>query len=221
MNLQHTQASPLFQDFRAIHPANYRSLVRFYERNEANIEELSTEEQFVIWCYYANALHGLGGGAKHLELVDKILEYSIIHNFQYVDGVDIYSFFLYQKAVSLLRRSEWDKAVRIATQLLRINPDEPQHIRLLRRCLLAKRPLWVKYMMGVAVSMFLVCAVCTVGQIFVVEAFYPQIQNAIWWAQILSFGTAVNMAAAAGLGHQFYAKRRAQSIWETAIHCRE
>lgn len=219
MSLSSTHSSKLFQDFRAIHPGNYRSLVHFYQQHEMEIDDLPMQEQFVIWCYYANALYGIGGGEEHIQLVNKILEYSIVYNIQYVDGIDIYAFMLYQKAISHLRISEWDKAVRIATQLLRIDPHQPQHFRLLRRCLLAKRPRWVKHLLATSLALLIVAAASTIGQIFVIEAFYPALKDAMWWVQILSFGLGTLFIGLAALGQQLYVSRRSRSLLQTAIHC--
>lgn len=221
MNLQSAYASKLFLDFRAIHPGNYRALQRFWEQHEADINQLSLEERFVIWCYYANALYGLSLSDKHLELADRILEYSIIHDIPYVDNIDIYTFMLFQKAVSHLRLSQWDKAIRISGQLLRIDPHRPEHLRLLHRCLLAKRPRRIQHLFVLALMLLLLTAACTIGQIFVIESFYPRLREAMLWLQLFAFGGSVVLVGLGTVLHHVYAKRRSRSMLETAVRCQK
>lgn len=210
-------SSQLFQDFRSIHPANYRKLVRFYEKNEQDLTTLSDQEHFIILCYYTNALFSLRDYEAHLVQSQKVLERSIYYNISEVDSVDIYTFTLHQKAVSHFQTNDTATSRTILEQLIRIDAPHNVYLNLLKRCLLAERPLWVRKTLGLSLCLFIITAVYTLFQSFLIEPFYPEHAFTGLIVQLSILSTGIMTAATVILGHYYRTNRYIQKIAEAAL----
>ncbi|MCH2044480.1 MAG: hypothetical protein MK212_10225, partial [Saprospiraceae bacterium] len=175
-------------------------------------------EHFIILCYYTNALFSLRDYETHLILSQKVLERSIYYNITEVDSVDVYIFTLHQKAVSHFQTNDIATAKKILEQLIRIDGPHNVYLNLLKRCLLAERPLWLRKTMGLSLCLFIVTAVYTLFQNFLIEPFYPQHAFLGLVIQLSVLGTGVMTVVTVILGHYYKVNRYIQRIAESTCH---
>lgn len=144
MSIKYSEQSRIFRDFRSIPYSDFYYLIRFYEQNTEDIHYLPLNEGLIMAYYYANALFETQEYQLYLPIANDILEQSIIHNIRYIDGEDVYMTVLYQKTSAHLRLGETDTALRLATQLLRLEPQRFEYHALVRQCFLVTRPHWLR-----------------------------------------------------------------------------
>lgn len=144
MGIKYSEQSRIFRDFRSIPYSDYYYLIRFYEQYNQDIHYLPLDESMIMDYYYANALFETQEYDTHVLVANRILEQSIIHNIRYIDGEDIYLSTLARKAYAHLKLGEQGTAVKLATQLLCLAPDNKRYARLLRLCFIQERPVWMR-----------------------------------------------------------------------------
>jgi tetratricopeptide (TPR) repeat protein len=144
MSIKYSEQSRIFRDFRSIPYSDYYYLIRFYEQNNKDISFLPLDEGMIMSYYYANALFETQEYELHINVANDLLEQSIVHNIRYIDGEDVYMTVLYKKANAHLRLGQVETAERLATQLLRLEPQQFHYQALLRQCFLLRRPYWLR-----------------------------------------------------------------------------
>ncbi len=204
MRYKELQPSELLQHFRQIPPNQHFAIIRFFEQNGEEIEELPTEEYVILLSYYVDALFEEGGfEGQVLRITAELLELSIVHGVQFVDGQDVYLRSLYHRGAAFLFLGEVEKAQEIAEQLWRLSPHEAAHVNLLRACLTRQRPNWVQHTSAVAMAALLVALLVSFAEILLPESWHAE------WAQSLqfvgqSFFLLSASSLAAGLLAQYY-----------------
>ena len=162
MSTKFSEQSRIFRDFRSIPYSDYYYLIRFYEQNTEDIHYLPLSEGLIMTYYYANALFETQEHALFVPVANDILEQSIIHNIRYIDGEDVYLTVLYKKICAHLRLEENDIALRLATQLLRLEPERFEFQALVRQCFLVTRPNWLRPTLTISAIATLMGAFITV-----------------------------------------------------------
>jgi len=187
MGTKFTRLSNLFQMFRLIPLSQHFALIRFFKQHEAEIEQLPAEEHITMLAYFVDALHQEGGqDALLIKNAEELLQLSILHNLQFVDGEDIYLRTLYQKTIAHLRLNQLEKATKIARQLLHLAPHSRQYKHLLQECLLLNRPTWVRNCFGLGIFALAAAIAFSVTNILFIESFY---HNWLEISQLFEFST--------------------------------
>jgi hypothetical protein len=205
MGTKFTHLSSLFQMFRLIPLSQHFALIRFFKQHEKEIEQLPTEEHITMLAYFVDALHQEGGQDTALiKNAEDLLQLSILHNLQFVDGEDIYLRTLYQKTIAHLRLNQLEKATKIARQLLHLAPHSRQYRQLLQECLLLNRPNWVKNCFGLGIFALAAAISFSVTNILFIESFY---YNWLIISQLFEFsayGLSVLFLLAGLFGHYYF-----------------
>lgn len=207
MGIGFTYQSELFKNFRDIHNNDVYALIRFFERHEQEMNILNVEERFIVLCYYTNALFAAENYRKHLEYAKLLLERSIIEDIQFVDGFDVYLHTLQQKTCSHLALKEFDEAVNIAKQLLRLAPKDKKAKLLLRKVLLSRRPTWVLKAFAIAVAAGGLWTGIEILRLMVFEPFYPAVDQGLAILQIAALLAALGSLVLAFASQYFYVGR--------------
>jgi tetratricopeptide (TPR) repeat protein len=149
-------SSKVFSTFKTINHRDAKAVVRFYHQNKANIDELSFYEAFVLQLHYASALHDLGEYEKHLDEADKIIYLSIDNNIQYYKGEDIYQKTLFEKAQSYYFLEDFEKAMHIYLELIKIDSENVRYVKELKEVLLKTEVIYLDKIVvfGTFVSLF-------------------------------------------------------------------
>ena len=211
MSTKFTQLSNLFQRFKLIPLSQHFALIRFFKQYESEIEQLPAAEHITILAYFVDALHEEGGQNQAvLQYSAELLQFSILHNLQFVEGEDIYLRTLYQKTVAHLRQNQIEKATKIAKQLLHLAPHSKIYRALLQDCLLLNRPNWVKNCFAVGILALAAAVALSVANILVLESFYYHISELSASIEFSFYGLSAAALILGLFGHYYYVQRQIQ-----------
>ena len=171
---QSTYHSRVFRDFKEIEPNAYRQVIRFYEEHEDKILSLDMDEKFEMLVAYVDALFEIGAYQKHLLLVDYVIEISIKENIQQFQEQDIFQHMLFRKAASLYNCVELEQSDYILRELIRINPQHPDAVLFLKKCLRRMRNGLVYRTRAASISLFLLTAFVICLEVLFVRPFYQE-----------------------------------------------
>lgn len=193
MGIKYSEQSRIFRDFRSIPYSDYYYLIRFYEQYYKDIDYLPFDESLIMSYYYANALFETGEYDTHLTIANHILEQSMINNVRYIDGEDVYITILYQKACAHLKLGELQSAKRFATQLVRMDTNNPTYSELLRLCFIVERPAWIRITLMTSTCASLMAALATI----ILSLFHSFPSQAVIMPYSLLFLAAIGLSATA------------------------
>lgn len=193
----------LYRNFKAINPADYHGIIRYYERFEEVMAVLDAEEYFDCTLDYTNALFETGNYAQHIVMCDHLLEIVIMQNIGSWGGEDIYTRLLFKKAVALYRMQEFAKSEHILRELIKLDPCEKLSIRLLRRCLIRQRSNTLMYTRAIAVALTFLAALAVAVELFVIRPFFLDYYEKALLVHNLLLGSAL-LALAGGEIGQFW-----------------
>ncbi|MEM6726524.1 MAG: hypothetical protein AAF598_20975 [Bacteroidota bacterium] len=182
-----TYDSPIFREFKSLDRDNQHEVVHFYEEHEKEIGQITFEEYFVCLVAYCTALYEIGAYRKLLRHADEVIEMSIVHNKQFVQGEDVYLKILLQKSIAFIRLHDYASAQRILTELVKLQPHRRMHRKLLRKCMYRQRPLYVKRLFAAGVFLYLLSVVMVVINILVIDPFYESWLNTAEYARFSVF----------------------------------
>lgn len=175
METNFTTAGAIYEQFQSIKDNDNYVLIHFFESHESELYWMNNEQRFMMLCYYTNALAAAEQFDKHIYYANQLIEDSIIHDFHYVDGVDVYLYTLYQKAKSHLALKQLDKAIYIGKELLKIAPGNKQYRKLLYQALMMQRPEWVRKNLALSVLGLGIWTVVEICQLLWIELFLSEL----------------------------------------------
>ncbi len=174
MNQPQTYYSPLYRNFRAIEAGEFRKLVYFYERNEKEISKLEFAEYFELLVTYTNALFEIAAHQKHLLMADVVIELSFMENITEIGGQEIFQATLFQKAASYYNLFDFPKAIYVLSELIKINPNDPEVAEFLERCLRKNRPQLIRHTRALSIFVFLTSALIICIEALVIRNFFTE-----------------------------------------------
>jgi len=169
---QQTYQSKVYRNFKALDATAYHSLVRFYEREEEQIESLDFDEFFDVLVHYVDALFEVGQYGKHLGMADQVIELSIDHNIQQYQGRDVFQHMLFRKAASLYNLYRFEEADYILRELIRMCPEERDYAQFLKKCLRRSHTRLLNLVRAASVFLFLMAAFVISIEVLLVRPFY-------------------------------------------------
>jgi len=184
---QSTYHSKIYQDFLDIKSDEYRTIIRFYEEYNQEINQLEFEEYFDLMIAYCNALFEVGAYHSFLSIVDATIATTIENNIQFYRGEDIYQELLFRKAAACYNTQAYDQSKYILRELIKIDPWNPISVRFLKKCLHAETPAYVKNIRALGVALFLLAAVIIAVEIIFVRSYYPEYTSIIEMSRNLIF----------------------------------
>jgi tetratricopeptide (TPR) repeat protein len=150
--------SKIYRGFKEIEPDEHLSLVRYYETYEDEIKLLDFTEFFELLIAYIEALFEVGAYQNHSLMVDAAIEISITNNIKFYNKKDIYCELLFKKAASYYNLMRYDEAQHILRELIKINPQNEISIRFLNKCMLRKKPKFIRNAQALSILLFLLAA---------------------------------------------------------------
>lgn len=171
---QSTYHSKTYRRFKEIDKGDYRTIARFFEEHEREIDRLDFEEYFDLRVCYASALFEIGAYERHLQQVDFILERSIEHNVQFFQGEDLFCKTLFQKAASHFNLLNYRKAEYILRELIKINPYYPDAGAFLQKTIYQQRPKFIRATRAVAIALFLLSALLISIELIFIRNLYQE-----------------------------------------------
>ena len=176
---QQTYHSPIYRHFKEIEGDAHRAIISFFDKNEAEIKRLEFEEYFELLVAYSNALFEVGHYPKHLQVVDNVIEASIIYNIRTYKGQDIYRHMLARKAAALYNTLDFDKANHVFRELIKIDPNDQVSILLLKRSMRRRQPGYLRISKAAGVFCFLLTALIIALEVLLIATFKPEYQEPV------------------------------------------
>lgn len=164
----------IYLDFYQIDKSSFHEKVRYFEQNKEYIALLSFDQKLEIQFDYLFALFEIGKYHRFLTKVDDMIELVIIENIFKIDDRNIFEDLLFTKVACLYNTGQYDKALKVCKELIRINPDYPYTLRLYRQCLRRSGPAWYEISKAIAVVFILSGISVVLVQLLVVDPFYEQ-----------------------------------------------
>ena len=169
-----TQHSSVYLNFKEIEGREFRELVRYYEDHVKAIQQLEFDEYFELQVTYINALFEIGAYRKYLDLVEKSIEASIVHNIKYHKGEDVFQKLLFKKAASYYHLMEYHRAEHVLRELIKMNPHDEAVILLLKRNLRKSHVKLIRKTRAISIFLFLLAAFVISVELLVVRYFFEE-----------------------------------------------
>ncbi|MFZ2898555.1 MAG: hypothetical protein WA004_08035 [Saprospiraceae bacterium] len=168
-----TYRSKLFRDFQAISAGSPHSRIRFFESHEGEIRRLEEEECNALVFAYAEALFQAGVYAKYKVVADEIIACCLEPDSEEPGGEDLFQKTILRKAVACYYLMEYEQAVHLFKELLRINPANEAAKKGLRRTFYRIKPGPVLNARAVSVLLLMVAALITAFELLYARHFHP------------------------------------------------
>ena len=210
-----TYQSSLFKSFKAIGAGEFRQVVWYYERNQKAILALEFDEYFEMLVVYTNALFEISEYQKHIRLADLVIETSIIENINFVNGQEIFKSMLFKKAASHYNLFEYQKAIHVLRELLKIEPDNAHNIQFLEKCLREERPQIMRHAKAIAILLFLVSALTVSVEVLVVRHFFPDFSYQVEIVRNIMFCTGLFVLLSGLIWHRLRSHQEVQKFIQT------
>jgi tetratricopeptide (TPR) repeat protein len=207
MNQAQTYYSQLYRNFRAIEAVEFRKIVYFYERNEKDILKLDFEEYFELLVTYTNALFEIAAYQKHLLMADMVIEMSFMENITEIGGQEIFRSTLFKKAASYYNLLDYPKAIYVLSELIKIEPNDPDVTQFLERCLRKSRPKLIRNTRAIAIFFFLVTALIISIEVLIIRNFFMHYTPLVELSRNYLFGIGVLVLIIGEVGDRLRAKR--------------
>ena len=168
--------SEIFLNFQEIESLAYRDKIRYFEKNESQILSLDFEEYVVLLKGYLDANFEIGAYYKYIFHCDQLIEYCITENLN--DYQAIYQNTLFKKAASYFNTGEYEQAIYILQELLKMDSKKADYRMFLRRCHEIKDQRLVKKTRAISIFLFLLSACIICFELLIVNNFYEDYAQA-------------------------------------------
>ncbi|MDX1701809.1 MAG: hypothetical protein R3250_14380 [Melioribacteraceae bacterium] len=162
-----------YLDYFNIESNNFTERISFYEQNIDAVRHFETLDKLEIELDYLVCLFEIGKYKKFLEKVDKNIIQVISENIDRFQGKNIYNELLFKKAACLYNIGELDQALYIATELIKINPDEKLYKSFLKKCYRIKIARERQYIKTTALLILISIVFILAVEILVIREFFP------------------------------------------------
>lgn len=181
--------SQIYRQLRDLDPHDYQRVIRRYEEKEDELGRLDALEHFEITVFYVDALYQTGAYRQHQLMVDLVIEASIRECFEIVDGFsqDIFQFMLFRKAAAAYRLRDFDTAIHVGRELVRIDKGRDLYVRFLRAALFKQQVGVLQFGRAAFIFCILLTALIITVNLLVIANFYPVLETSFQWAIGLVF----------------------------------
>ncbi len=171
---QSTYHSKVYQDFMEIQNEEYRTIIRFFEEYQNEINQLDVEEYFELTMAYTKALFEVGAYNSFLNIVDEAIAATIDHNIQFYKGEDIYQELLFRKAAAHYNLHNYEESKYILRELIKIDPWNQISVRFLKKCLRSQQPAYIRSARAGIVALFMLAALVIAVEILILRPVFPE-----------------------------------------------
>jgi hypothetical protein len=185
--------SQLYRQLRDLDPHDYQRVIRRYEEKESELGRLDALEHFELTVYYVDALYQTGAFRQHQLMVDLVIEVSIRESFLEIDNFsnDIFQFMLFRKAAAAYRLQNFDTAIHVVHELVRIDNGRELYVRFLRATYFKQQVGVLQFGRASFIFCILVTAFLITINLLVVSNFFPLLEP--------SFQLAIGLVFLSGL----------------------
>jgi len=173
--MQPRHYSQLYRQLRDLDPHDYHRVIRRYEEMEEDLGRLDALEHFEVTVYYVDALYATGTYRQHQLMVDLVIEAGMRENIHVVEGIsgDIFQHLLFRKAAAAFRLRDFDTAIHVTRELVRIDPERELYVRFLRVALFKNERRLLQFGRASFIFCTLLTAFIITLNLLVITIFYP------------------------------------------------
>jgi len=204
--------SKLYYQFSEIGRTEYRSIIRFYEDHLPDIDTLEFQEYFELHLVYLSALFEVGAYGELLRKIDSAIHTVIDQSILEFEGKDIYVDLLTKKAASLYHLRQFDEAIHICQELIKMKKSYSLPPLLLKKCLLKKSPKYVGRLRALSIFTLMLATACFAIQLLVLESWHPEWETKIEAIRSVALLIGTLSLAASWLAPQFITTIQVEKI---------
>lgn len=203
----------VYYQFKNIDNTNYAEIITFFEENKDLIVGLEETEYTEIFYYYCKALFETASYYRFLLSVDHLIEITIEYNIFEMNGENVYTEALFDKAAAHYNLGNDKEASKILDELLRIDSGN-EYVQFFFKRIERRKNLKVRmFLRSMSIVFFLLSAILIFCEILIIKAFFPDWLFAVEWTR-----TSLFVAAFAVLiGGEAYAYTRAHMVVNSKI----
>jgi hypothetical protein len=183
--------SRLYQHFKAIEPSDYRRIASFFEQNKKHIFKLDGEEYVEIMWAYSKSLFEMADYQQCIRLSDVLIGFVMEHNIMVINGIRIFETLLFQKGVSYMNERQFDKAVYVLEELIKISPHEVHVKMMLQKAMHGAQPNLIRQCRATAIVLWLTTAFLVIIERLLIQNFYKPYQKMFMYSYWVTFGMAI------------------------------
>lgn len=176
--------SQLYRQLRDLDPHDYQRVIRRYEEKESELGRLDALEYFELTVYYVDALYQTGAFRQHQLMVDLVIEASIRESFVEINDFsnDIFQFMLFRKAAAAYRLLDFDTAIHVGRELVRIDNGRELYVRFLRAAYFKRQVGVLQFGRASFIFCVLLTALLITINLLVIANFRPSLEPVFQWA---------------------------------------
>jgi tetratricopeptide (TPR) repeat protein len=183
--------SRLYQQFKAIEPTDFRRIVSFFAQNKKHIFKLDGEEYAEILWIYSKALFEMEDYKQCVQVSDALIEYVMEHNILTIHGIRLFETLLFQKGAAFMNEYQFDKAVYILEELIKITPEDLNVAFLLQKAMHGAKPNLIRRCRATAIILWLITAFLVIMERLLIQNFYKPYQKMFMYGYWATFCMAI------------------------------
>ena len=183
--------SRLYQNFKAIEPTDFRRIATFFEQNKKHIFKLDGEEYVEIMWAYSKSLFELADYQQCIRLSDELISFVMEHNIVTINGIHIFETLLFQKGAAFMNERQFDKAVYVLEELIKITPHDAHVALVLQKAMHGAKPNLIRRCRATAIILWLTTAILVLIERLLIQNFYKPYQKMFMYGYWATFGMAI------------------------------
>ena len=154
----------------------------------------------------------VGAYQNHVLMVDAAIEISVLNNIKFYNKKDIYYELLFKKAASCYNLLKYDQSEHILRELIKMDPYNDLSIRFLNKCLIRKKPKFVRGAQALSVIFFLIAALIISIELIVIRPLYEMHSSSVEFYRNTSFFLGVFILGGSELANRIRIRRKVNSF---------
>lgn len=170
----HTRLRSLYNKYLYLDDNAYYDKKRFFEQNEADIQNMKLSDVLWIESGYLQALFMTNDYGKFCKRSQDFLEKLIFHNISYFNEEQIFEKILHQRAAAYYQLKDYEKSIHNAKELLKINPERKDTSKILFYAMRSSHVKTLKTVKAGFMVFFIFSGILLMFHQIVVLSFFPR-----------------------------------------------
>ena len=179
MKIGNKNIARLVNAFEAIRPADYQAIIRFYESNAKEIDDLSFEDSVRIKYSYYNSLYSVKAYEQLLSEIDEFIQLVIMENVFQIEKKDVFTHMLSIKAFALHHTMQYENAEYVMRELFKLQIPTKQEKRLFIRNSIQSTRYARQAVRGATIALYLLSGLLIATEILIIRTFHNEWSSTI------------------------------------------
>jgi len=164
----------VYQEYLELNSTDYQEKIRYYERNQREIQQLPFSISTEIQCECVMAYFEVGAYYKYLEKVDMLIQLVIEENIYNIKNKNIFEELLFRKAASSYNIVDYYKAEYVFSELIKINPTNDIYKKAYTRCNVDKLRYEGQKFRAATIILFILTGALIAIELLCIRPFYEE-----------------------------------------------